>query len=150
MKTILILFYILSLSITQEKEHTGKVSRVIDGDTFELKTSTGTFKVRLDGIDCPEDKQPFSKESKAFLSKFLNMDCKINQKGKDRYGRILGVLRIESVNINLLMVKEGYAWHFKKYSKDAALAEAEIKARENKKGLWKDSKPVAPWEWRKK
>jgi endonuclease YncB( thermonuclease family) len=150
MKTILILFYILSLSITQEKEHTGKVSRVIDGDTFELQTSTGTFKVRLDGIDCPENKQPFSEESKAFLSKFLDIDCKIHQKGKDRYGRILGVLWIENVNINLLMVKEGYAWHFKKYSKDAALADAEKKAREYKKGLWKDSKPVAPWDWRKK
>jgi len=150
MKISIILLTFLVSSIYQEQFYTGKITRVIDGDTFVMQTITGSVKVRLDGIDCPENKQPYSAESKAFLSKFLNLGSKIHKKGTDRYGRVLGVLWVEGININLLMVKEGYPWHFKKYSKDTALAEAEIKARENKKGLWKDPNPIAPWDWRKK
>jgi endonuclease YncB( thermonuclease family) len=149
MKTILFLFCILSLQVLQEKEITGKISRVIDGDTFVMETIAGSVKIRLDGIDCPEKKQPYSIESKAFLNRYLNRQCKLTAKGKDRYGRILAVLWIDGKNINLLMVQEGYAWHFKKYSKDSALAQAEIKARESRIGLWQDDKPVAPWDWRK-
>jgi len=47
------------------------------------------------------------------------------------------------------MVAEGYAWHYKQYSKDADLVKAEKEAREAKKGLWADPNPVPPWEYRK-
>jgi endonuclease YncB( thermonuclease family) len=150
MKTFLILYNILVFAIYQEYNYTGKITRVIDGDTFNMQTATGIIKVRLDGIDCPENKQPFSADSKAFLNRYLNMQCKLTAKGKDRYGRILAVLWVDGTNINLLMVHKGYAWHFKKYSKDTALAEAEIKARESRKGLWQEPNPIAPWDWRKR
>ncbi|MBC7587818.1 MAG: hypothetical protein H7178_05595 [Chitinophagaceae bacterium] len=40
--------------------------------------------------------------------------------------------------------------HFKKYSSDVKLANAEMEAREKRLGLWIDENPMAPWEWRKK
>ncbi|HPG42173.1 MAG TPA: hypothetical protein PLI87_22500, partial [bacterium] len=43
----------------------------------------------------------------------------------------------------------GYAWHFKKYSKDEGLAALEQDARKAGKGLWADKNPIAPWEFRK-
>jgi len=46
------------------------------------------------------------------------------------------------------MVREGWAWHYKRYSKSKELAEAEKKARKAKAGLWADPNPVPPWEWR--
>ena len=51
--------------------------------------------------------------------------------------------------LGLLMIEAGYAWHFKRYSSDVLLANAEIKARKNQLGLWADETPVAPWDWRK-
>lgn len=150
MKLIVLFLTFFISSLYQEQFYTGKITRVIDGDTFVMQTTAGSIKVRLDGIDCPENKQPYSAESKAFLSKFLNLECKIHKKGTDRYGRILGVLWVEGININLFMVQEGYAWHFKKYSKDNVLAQAEVEAKVKKKGLWQEPNPVAPWDWRKK
>jgi len=46
-------------------------------------------------------------------------------------------------------VREGFAWHYKKYSSDTALANAEIQAKKEGRGLWKDQSPIPPWEWRK-
>lgn len=52
-------------------------------------------------------------------------------------------------NVNAAMVREGLAWHYKKYSKDGELAELENEARDAKQGLWADPEPIAPWTWRK-
>ncbi len=48
------------------------------------------------------------------------------------------------------MVKQGMAWHFKKYSKDLTYTKLEAEARRNKIGLWRDPNPVEPWAWRSK
>jgi micrococcal nuclease len=147
---IKILVIALSILIPHFIEYEGKVFRVIDGDTFVLQTTEGNIKVRMDGIDAPERKQCFGKESMEFLNQYIGKDCMLERKGVDRYGRTIGVLWIDHVNINLLMVKEGYAWHFKKYSNDEKLADAEMFARQAKIGLWANDSAVAPWDWRKK
>lgn len=54
-----------------------------------------------------------------------------------------------NINLNLALVENGLAWHFKKYSKDETYAATEIAARSRKIGLWSDPKPVPPWEWKK-
>jgi micrococcal nuclease len=146
-RTIIHLFLFL---IIQDTWYAGRILSVTDGDTFVMQLKEGNIRVRLEGIDAPEKKQPFSHESKTFLEKYLNKECRLQKTGVDRFGRTLGVLWVNGVNINLLMVKEGYAWHFKKYSKDKVLAEAEADARKNKTGLWKEPEPIAPWDWRKK
>ncbi len=46
------------------------------------------------------------------------------------------------------MILKGLAWHYKEYSKDQDLAQAEIDARAKKAGLWHDWKPMGPWDWR--
>jgi micrococcal nuclease len=147
---IKILILAICILIPSHIEYKGQVLRVIDGDTFVLQTTEGNLKIRLDGIDAPEGKQCFGKESKEFLSQYTGKDCRLERIGLDRYGRTIGILWIDNVNINLLMVKKGYAWHFKKYSKDERLAEAEKHARLAKIGLWANDSAVAPWEWRKK
>jgi hypothetical protein len=50
--------------------------------------------------------------------------------------------------INLEMVKEGWAWHYKAYSSDKTLADAEVAAKKIRRGLWADSNPTPPWEYR--
>jgi micrococcal nuclease len=144
-----ILVFLCFLCIFQVKEYSGKIISVTDGDTFVLQTDVGSIIIRLDGIDAPEKKQAFGLESKKFLNGYLYKECKVVYKKLDRYGRTIGVLWVDGVNINLLSVQEGFSWHYKKYSKDEDLAAAEIKAREEKIGLWRDPGAMAPWDWRK-
>ena len=69
--------------------------------------------------------------------------------GQDRYGRTLGRIIVDGIDVNRQMVADGMAWHFVEYSKSAELAAAEQDARKARKGLWSDAKAVAPWAWRK-
>lgn len=68
--------------------------------------------------------------------------------GQDRYGRTLGTLEIDGQDVNRQMVLDGLAWHYTRYSDDERLAAAEREARAAGRGLWRDPRPVPPWEWR--
>jgi endonuclease YncB( thermonuclease family) len=45
------------------------------------------------------------------------------------------------------MVRDGFAWRYVTYDKPAEFTAAEADAREHRRGLWADPKPVSPWEW---
>jgi len=57
--------------------------------------------------------------------------------------------RPDDTNVNHSLVKDGWCWWYRKYAPgDTVLEGLEKEAREAKKGLWVDSQPVPPWEWR--
>lgn len=126
-----------------------KVVKVSDGDTISVLTEDKKqIRIRLYGIDAPELKQPFGKSSRIFLSdiiagKFVN----IKQEGKDKYGRILATIYLKDKDINAYIVDNGYAWAFEKYSK--RYMSQQSKAKFLKLGLWQQSDPIAPWDFRK-
>lgn len=126
---------------------------VHDGDTITVLTANKKeYKVRFAHIDCPEKGQPFGAVAKQFTADFcIGKSVIILSDGKkDRNGRIIGeVLNPNGMNLNMELVKAGLAWHFKKYSSNDEYAQLEIIARQGHRGLWKDSDPIAPWEWRK-
>ncbi|MGL5620883.1 thermonuclease family protein, partial [Cetobacterium sp.] len=69
---------------------------------------------------------------------------------KDQYGRIVGVVYYNGMNINLYMLETGNAWWYKQYSKhNVEFGIAEEKAKLGKLGLWRESNPTAPWIYRK-
>ena len=128
----------------------GKVVSVYDGDTITVLSGNTQHKIRLEGIDTPESKQPFGNKAKQAMSGMVfGKQVKVVWKKKDRYGRTLGHVYVNGKWTNLQMIKQGMAWHYKQYSKDQELASAEVKAREKRIGLWSDKAPIAPWEWRK-
>jgi micrococcal nuclease len=53
------------------------------------------------------------------------------------------------LDANAEMVRRGMAWVYVKYARDKRLSQIEVEAREQRRGLWADKDPVAPWEWRK-
>ncbi len=67
----------------------------------------------------------------------------------DRYGRIVGRVYVDRVDVNRELVAQGFAWVYRKYSNDAELPELEAKAKETGLGLWADANPIPPWEWRR-
>lgn len=132
---------------------TAKVIRIMDGDTMEILYQNQPIKIRLAHIDCPEKNgtQPFGNNAKKALSD-LCFGQMVNIYGEkyDRYKRLIAVvINSKKQNVNQEMIKQGMAWHFIKYSSDVSYTKLELEAKKNKIGLWQDSHPVAPWEWRK-
>lgn len=146
---ILALLLISALPAPAAAQQLGKVVGVHDGDTFTLRTTTDTLKVRLAGIDAPELGQPFGTRSKQALSAFtFGKMVVLDDAAKDKYGRTLGTIMVGGQSANLLLVAQGMAWHYKRYDKSPVMAETEEQARSNRLGLWVDPGPVPPWEWR--
>jgi len=123
------------------------VVKVSDGDTVQGETPEGTkLKIRLYGIDAPETAhgkmpgQPMGKESlTALRNKILHKNVKIEQLDVDRHRRIVAMLWLGNRNINLEMVKDGYAETYREYLKDPyrqRFIEAEKEARTARKGIW--------------
>jgi endonuclease YncB( thermonuclease family) len=129
-----------------------KVIGVKDGDTFVLLINGREQVIRFAHIDCPEKNQPFGHKAKQFVSEmcFGKYVTLIQFNKFDRYKRLIAEVILEDgTNLNKELIKNGLAWHFKKYSKDTNYEELELQARLNKIGLWRDSNPIAPWDWRK-
>ena len=147
----LLLITLCFLSCTTIEQHTGKVVKVIDGDTFDLLMDEKTIRVRMFGIDSPERGQAYNVKAKEFTASVIaGKEIKVSIHNKDRYGRfVCDVYLPDGTYVNAQIVKAGYAWHFIRYSDDPQLALAEDEARTDKRGLWQDSDPVPPWEYRK-
>lgn len=151
LKRNIFIFILLSIALDgNSQDFKSTIIRVIDGDTYVFQTQEGSFKVRMYGTDAPERDQPYSKESADFLNQYLHKEAILKARGVDRYSRTLGVLYIGEKDINLLSIKEGNAWHYKRYSSEKDYAVAEEFARKNKLGLWSLPNSIPPWSWRKK
>jgi endonuclease YncB( thermonuclease family) len=147
----LLLIIVCFVSCTIEKQ-TGKVVKVIDGDTFDLLIEKKTIRVRMFGIDSPERGQSYNVKAKEFTASVIaGKEINVSIHNKDRYGRfVCEVFLPDGTYVNAEIVKAGYAWHFVRYSNDPQLAKAEDEARNDKRGLWQDSNPIPPWEYRKR
>lgn len=150
MKKILIVLTILLAAVVNAAELVGKVTKVSDGDTVWVTDKKGEReKIRLNGIDAPESTQAFGKEATKMLQTKIGFkEVKVVYDGRDMYSRILGTIYYKGKDINLEMVAEGGAWVYYT-NKDPAYLEALSAAKSAKKGLWKDSKAINPYEYRK-
>ncbi len=127
--------------------------KIIDGDTIHLNGE----KIRFSGIDTPEIKQKCIKnkelikcgiEAKELLTKKIGNN-KINcvREGKDQYKRTLAECFVDDLSLSSFLVKNGYAFAYRKYSKK--FVNDENFARLNNLGMWSMDFEY-PWDWRKK
>ncbi len=151
MKTLKTVFLLVACSICNaEYLENLKVKKVVDGDTVHVYFKEEIYKIRLTEIDAPERDQPYGSESTKYLKDLLKEGkVDVDIFGTDRYGRKLGRLYWKEMDINRKLVSAGYAWVYDKYVTDNSFYGNQSKARNLKKGLWADSSPVEPWEWRK-
>ena len=140
-----------------------KVSRVIDGDTFEGQLDNGgnpgvnpwaieltRIVVRINGIDAPERGQYYGDVATMHLQWLISgkaVGLKLKQ--KDMYGRWIATAFLDGADIAEEMLKEGLAWHYKEHDSNPRYAQIEAEAKRNGLGLWCDDRAVPPWEWRK-
>lgn len=147
----MILVTLATLLFTFAPPFEATVVAVYDGDTVTVLT-TETIKIRLDGIDAPELKQPHGQASKQALSALVfGKVITVKPKSKDRYGRTVARLEADGIDVNLQMVATGHAHWYEQYAKnDMPLANAQAKAKAEKAGIWIDLNAIPPWEFRKK
>ena len=131
--------------ITEVEEEFEEVicTRVIDGDTIEIKDSTGkTFKVRYIGIDTPENGDNYFKEAKAaneklVLDKTIKMYKDVSE--TDGYDRLLRYVYFGTVFVNAYLVENGFAMA-STYPPDVEhsdyFAELQNTAQSNNLGFW--------------
>ena len=135
----------------------GKVVHVADGDTITVLDANNTqHKIRLQGIDAPEKAQAFGQRSKQSLHQLVHSkQVSVEFQKKDKYGRTVGKVIFNGLDVCLEQIKLGMAWHYKQYESEQTkedreiYAQAELSARANAIGLWKDKQPIPPWEYRK-
>lgn len=148
----LLLFIVLSThNIALAEWIRGDVIGISDGDTISvLDSKKRTYKIRLDQIDAPEARMPYGFASKKHLSDLIyKKQVTVELHQKDVYNRFVGTVYLGDSNINLYMVRSGYAWAYDKYVRQLMFLEAEKAAKSEKRGLWGDEKePTPPWEWR--
>ena len=149
---VIIFIYFMSFSLANCKSLDNSI-RIIDGDTIILNSE----KIRFYGIDTPEKKQkckdrnglsyPCGEFATNELKKIITsgqLFCK--KRATDRYGRSISICYVNGVDINSLMVKNGWALAYRKYSRD--YIDEEKEAKDKKMGMWA-GKFIAPWRWRK-
>lgn len=136
-------------AVAAHADFTGKVIRILDGDTLEVLVDRKPVRVRLAQIDAPEKTQPFGTRSRQELAELtFGREVVVREHGEDRYGRHLGTVVANGQDVNRAMVAAGMAWAYRQYLKDASLLTTEAAARSNGRGLWADPAPEAPWAWR--
>ena len=149
---LLLIVFVVLIFHNSAKAYKAEVVYVLDGDTIIVRYQKAKITVRLQGIDCPEKGQPYSKNARSFtIASALNKTVTVNIKGKDQYGRTLAeVILPDKKSLNQELVKAGYAWWYRKYApNDRTLKALEAGARAAKRGLWADKNSIPPWEWRR-
>ena len=151
MNKFLIIFSIFFSILLLSAEEEIKILRVIDGDTVSAESQGTQIKIRLSEIDAPEMDQPFGTNSKKCLSELIreNSGLKFKSDGQDSYGRSLGWLMADQINLNYEMVKRGCAWVYDRYVVNKTIYSFQNGARLKKLGLWSSQNPVKPWIWRR-
>ena len=158
MKKLILIFILFLSNFANAKTIEGLVVGVADGDTITvLDQQKNTYKIRLQGIDAPEKKQAFGEKSKQSLHDLVHSkQVRIEYDKEDKYGRIVGKVTVDDVDVCLQQLVLGMAWHYKKYQNEqsvsdrALYSETELKSKSLKLGLWTDDTPMPPWEFRKK
>jgi micrococcal nuclease len=135
----------------------GLVTQVADGDTLTVLDETkASYRIRLLGIDAPEGGQPYGKVARQVLrDRVIGQRVAVLARSRDRYGRLVGKVLLAGADVNLELVREGLAWHYKHYAGDQfpgdarLYAQAEGAARQARHGLWADPRAEPPWLWRR-
>lgn len=133
-----------------------RVLYVCDGDSVWVTGAyRGRLKLRIAGIDAPEYKQPFGRESAKFLQDLVKgRRVTVKALARDEYGRFVSIMTVGKKDVGLALLDAGLAWAYRRYffslspEMQKRYADAAERAARARIGLWQDEFPEAPWDWR--
>jgi endonuclease YncB( thermonuclease family) len=148
----------------QAETFDAKVIAVLDGDTVMVVRDGQKIKIRLANIDAPEvghagmgaqspdsqKDQTFGPQSRDSLLKMVGKrHVRVDSQAVDQYGRIVGIVWVDGLNVNEEQVRRGMAWEYSHYHSDRSYIALQDGAKQARLGLWGQSEPSPPWQWRK-
>lgn len=123
---------------------------IADGDTLTVLQDGRPARIRLANVDAPEKRQGFGERSKQSLSELCyRKDAVLRVVSTDRYGRAVALVSCGGVDVNRAQVERGLAWVYTQYNQDPSLPALQAAAAAQRRGLWVDSNPVPPWDFRR-
>ena len=136
----------------------GRVVRVVDGDTYDVLAGGTVYRVRLLGVDAPEPDQPFGHQAGDSVARLLGPQrlVRLKRRGVDLYGRTLATVRLPMADgpalaLDSLLVVRGWAWAWDPKHRVAGRAAQQAAAVAGRRGLWKCGAVgvLTPRQWRK-
>ncbi len=136
-----------------------EVMHVFDGDTLDLKDSRNNrIRVRLYGIDAPEGRQAYGRESRASASQMLRgRKVRIKKMYVDDYQRVVAIVYLSSggttdaLSVNERQIQSGMAWVYDFFCKSEECNTWKFEeglAKHRKIGIWSSPSSMPPWQWR--
>lgn len=130
----------------------GRVVHVVDGDSIHVESDGQCRRLRLFGLDAPEDGQPGTETATRFVTEKAAAQL-VHVRGLtvDKYKRLVAVVTLEDGQVlNHEIVREGWAWHYDFFAHDdLVLRDLEKLARSRRAGIWAEPGAVEPWDWRR-
>ncbi|WP_251922968.1 thermonuclease family protein [Salinibacter ruber] len=130
---------------------TARVLEVTDGDTYDVRRSLGgEVTIRLHGVDAPESAQPYGRAATRAARRYVGgKDVRVAVEEIGRYGRAVARVEVQGGDLGAMLIRDGLAWHYREYApNETGYRRLQRQARNAKRGLWSQSNPVPPWEWR--
>lgn len=131
-------------------EFSGKVVGVDDGQSVTVQKEGRSSRIKLHGLEAPRPGQEYAGQSKAYLAGVaFGREVTVKPRERAADGRLAAVVLLkDGRSLNLEVVRAGMAWAARQPAVDPALAEIEADARGDRRGLWREENPVAPWDFR--
>ena len=122
-----------------------RVVSVADGDTLDVVAAGDRrvrIRIRLEGIDSPEQGEPFSTVARTFTRQLaFDNTVQVKVHDVDRYGRLVARVTSEGKDLSLELVSAGLATHYTSFSFDPKLEAAQRQAQQERRGMWKNGVP---------
>jgi endonuclease YncB( thermonuclease family) len=130
------------------------VRTIIDGDTVDVNSQGQVERIRLACVDAPEWSQPLGSAATEAVRRLLPVGSTVSvvEKGRDRYGRVIGELYRNGTNVNLALVETGQAfvyWRYTSRCNRSDYGSAEGRAKRSGIGVWANGGTERPWEYRR-
>lgn len=135
-----------------------RLDHVSDGDTVTVvnQANGSRYRVRLQGIDAPEvdhgrgrPGQRYGQRAKYAMRQLLSSaTIRVVPDGTTSYDRIVAGILVNGQDVATMLVARGLAWRYPRYDQAGRYAQAQREAQAADLGLWSQSDPIAPWNWR--
>ena len=133
----------------------GQVAEVVDGGTITVISLKRPVKIRLIGLAALDPKQPYADVARQHLSDLILNKYVVVRYSRLQHGYLVGKVLLGDMDVGAQMIRDGVAWYDKPDESHLGEQERELydaseqAARNERRGLWHDESPIAPWEFRR-
>ena len=141
-----------SAQVESGQRFTGTIVGAVDGDTYTVwRSAEDTVTVHLWGVDAPEPGQTYGAAATRAVRNYIDgKSAWVSVKSADPRGRAIARIEVRGRDLSEMLLRRGLVWHYVQQAPgDTTLERLERRARSAERGLWSQSSPTPPWEWRR-